>query len=160
MRYFIRSVKFLIALFVIYLAAVWIMIEAGASMLTMRETLQVLVRTPRGIVLLAAIVVWAAIYPCVGFVSRRVEGDMTDDREKIIRAFISAGYVLKSEDGEQMRFRAAGLFHKLRLLFEDEIIVSQYGQWIVLDGIRRSVADVQMRLRTGLNNRDDEEQNK
>lgn len=160
MRYFIRSVKFLIALFVIYLAAVWIMIEAGASMLTMRETLQVLVHTTRGIVLLVAIVAWAAIYPRVGFVSRRVEGDMTDDREKIIRAFISAGYVLKSEDGEQMRFRAAGLFHKLRLLFEDEITVSQYGQWIVLDGIRRSVADVQMRLRTGLNSRDDEEQKK
>ncbi len=160
MRYFIRSVKFLIALFVIYLAAVWIMIEAGASMLTMRETLQVLVHTTRGIVLLVAIVAWAAIYPRVGFVSRRVEGDMTDDREKIIRAFISAGYVLKSEDGEQMHFRAAGLFHKLRLLFEDEITVSQYGQWIVLDGIRRSVADVQMRLKTGLNSRDDEEQKK
>lgn len=160
MRYFIRSVKFLIALFVIYLAAVWIMIEAGASMLTMRETLQVLVHTTRGIVLLVAIVAWAAIYPRVGFVSRRVEGDMTDDREKIIRAFISAGYLLKSENGEQMRFRAAGLFHKLRLLFEDEITVSQYGQWIVLDGIRRSVADVQMRLKTGLNNRDDEEQKK
>lgn len=160
MRYLIRSMKFLVALFVIYLAAVWIMIEAGASILTMRETLQVLVHTPRGIVLIVAIVVWAAVYPRIGFVSRRVEGDMTEDRERIIAAFISAGYVLRSEDGEQMRFRAAGLFHKLRLLFEDEITVSQYGQWIVLDGIRRSVADVQMRLRTGLNNRSDEDKDK
>ena len=114
MRYLIRSIKFLVALFVIYLAAVWIMIEAGASMLTMRETLQVLVHTTRGIVLIVAIVVWAAVYPRIGFVSRRDEGDMTEDRERIIAAFISAGYVLRSEDGEQMRFRAAGLFHKLR----------------------------------------------
>ena len=67
MRYLIRSIKFLVALFVIYLAAVWIMIEAGASMLTMRETLQVLVHTTRGIVLIVAIVVWAAVYPMIGF---------------------------------------------------------------------------------------------
>ena len=86
MRYLIRSIKFLVALFVIYLAAVWIMIEAGASMLTMRETLQVLVHTTRGIVLIVAIVVWAAVYPRIGFVSRRVEGDMTEDRERIIAA--------------------------------------------------------------------------
>lgn len=32
------------------------------------------------------------------------------------------------------------------LLGEDEIKVSQYGQWIVLDGIRRGVARVQYRL--------------
>lgn len=35
---------------------------------------------------------------------------------------------------------------KLLLLWEDEIRVSQYGQWIELDGIRRGVARVQYRL--------------
>ena len=43
-------------------------------------------------------------------------------------------------------FRADTLLQKLMLLGEDEIRVSQYGQWIVLDGIRRGVARVQYRL--------------
>ena len=33
-----------------------------------------------------------------------------------------------------------------KMMGEDEIKVSQYGQWIVLDGIRRGVARVQYRL--------------
>ena len=43
------------------------------------------------------------------------------------------------EDGV-MTFRADGLLLKLTLLGEDEIKVSQYGQWILIDGIRRGVA--------------------
>ena len=39
-----------------------------------------------------------------------------------------------------MTFRADGLLLKLTLLGEDEIKVSQYGQWILIDGIRRGVA--------------------
>ena len=39
-----------------------------------------------------------------------------------------------------MRFRARGALHRLLLLFEDEILVSQYGQWILVEGIRRGVA--------------------
>ena len=39
-----------------------------------------------------------------------------------------------------MTFRADNFGQKLMLLGEDEIKVSQYGQWIVLDGIRRGVA--------------------
>ena len=153
MRYFIRSVKFLAALIVIYLLAVWIMTEAGVSMHSMRETVLVLFRTRSGLLLVAAIVVWAAVYPRVNFVSRRVEGDIAADREQIVNAFAASGYVLKGEDGECMRFRASGIFRKLRFLFEDEIKVSQYGQWIELEGIRRGVAEVRMRLDIYLRNK-------
>ena len=45
-----------------------------------------------------------------------------------------------------MRERFDALILDLMLLGEDEIKVSQYGQWIVLDGIRRGVARVQYRL--------------
>ena len=38
------------------------------------------------------------------------------------------------------------LLHRLLLLFEDEILVSQYGQWILIEGIRRGVARVIYRL--------------
>ena len=41
---------------------------------------------------------------------------------------------------------ADGPLRKLMLLGEDEIKVSQYGQWIQIDGIRRGVARVEYRL--------------
>lgn len=45
-----------------------------------------------------------------------------------------------------MTFRADGFFHRLMLLFEDRIEVSQEGTHIRLDGIRRGVARVEYRL--------------
>ena len=77
---------------------------------------------------------------------RRVEGDIEENREQILNAFRSAGFSLRSEEDGAMTFRADNFGQKLMLLGEDEIKVSQYGQWIVLDGIRRGVARVQYRL--------------
>ena len=68
------------------------------------------------------------------------------DREQIVNAFRSAGFSLRREEEGTLFFRADGFVQKLLLLWEDEIRVSQYGQWIELDGIRRGVARVQYRL--------------
>ena len=45
-----------------------------------------------------------------------------------------------------MIFRADNWGKKILLLGEDELKVSQYGQWIRIEGIRRGVARVQYRL--------------
>ena len=86
------------------------------------------------------IVLLAAFYPKFGFVQRKVEGDVGENREQIVNAFKSAGFSLRTDEDGVMTFRADGLLRKLTLLGEDEIKVSQYGQWILLDGIRRGVA--------------------
>ncbi|MEG2061795.1 MAG: hypothetical protein RRY33_08070, partial [Alistipes sp.] len=78
-------------------------------------------------------------------------GDVTLHREQIINAFKSAGFSLHEERDETLFFRADGLLQKLMLLGEDEIKVSQYGQWILLDGIRRGVARVEYRLESYIN---------
>ena len=96
--------------------------------------------------LFTAIVVLAALYPRFGFVERKVEGDVEENRQQIVNAFRSSGFSLRSEEDGVMVFRADTILQKLMLLGEDEIKVSQYGQWIVLDGIRRGVARVQYRL--------------
>ena len=46
----------------------------------------------------------------------------------------------------QHRLPDGTALHRLLLLFEDEILVSQYGQWILVEGIRRGVARVIYRL--------------
>lgn len=151
--YIRRSVKFLVALFVLYIAAMWIMSKTGATNLTAQQMASNLVRDTQSIVLLCAVVVWAAVYPAVSFVVRRVEADIELDRERVENAFIRSGYELvRVEADGRLVFRASNLFRRLRLLFEDEITVEQYGQWVVLKGIRRSVSEVEMRLGTYMQN--------
>lgn len=146
MKYFIRSLKYFVALCVICVAILALMLATGTSALTLDQTVYVMFHTSRYATLFAAIVVLAALYPRFGFVVRKVEGDVEENREQIVNAFRSSGFSLRSEEDGVMVFRADTLLQKLMLLGEDEIRVSQYGQWIVLDGIRRGVARVQYRL--------------
>ena len=108
MRYLIRSVKFLVALLVLYVAAVWLMSVMGASMLSVRDTIFVMFQTLRGQLLVAAIIVWVAIYPKVGYVKRECIADFDADKEQITTAFVVSGYELVAQDENEVRYRASG----------------------------------------------------
>ena len=144
-KYLIRSAKYFVALCVL-LVAIMALNRAMGSTLTIRETFYVMFHTTRELLLPVVVVVLALCYPRFGFIVRRVEGDTELDREQIVNAFRSAGFSLRREEEGTLFFRADGFVQKLLLLWEDEIRVSQYGQWIELDGIRRGVARVQYRL--------------
>lgn len=145
-KYIIRSLKYFCALCVLCIALMGLMLMTGTSALSLDDTLYAMFHTDRYVMLFTAIVVLAAVYPRFGFVVRKVEGDVEENREQIVNAFRSSGFSLRSEEDGVMTFRADNFVQKLTLLGEDEIKVSQYGQWIVLDGIRRGVARVQYRL--------------
>lgn len=146
MKYFIRSLKYFCALCVLCVAIMYLNRLAGTARLTVGETFQVMFHTTRGMLLPVAIVVLAALYPKFGFVTRQVEGDIDENRRQILNAFRSEGFSLRSEEEGVLTFRADNWAKKLLLLGEDELKVSQYGQWIRIEGIRRGVARVQYRL--------------
>ena len=145
-KYIVRSLKYFFALCVLCIALMGLMLMTGTSALSLDYTLYVMLHTDRYLMLFAAIVALAAVYPRFGFVVRKVEGDVEQNREQIVNAFKSAGFSLRGEEDGVMTFRADGPLRKLMLLGEDEIKVSQYGQWIQIDGIRRGVARVEYRL--------------
>ena len=145
-KYIVRSLKYFFALCVLCIALMGLMLMTGTSALARDDTRDVMLHTDRYLMLFAAIVALAAVYPRFGFVVRRVEGDIEENREQILNAFRSAGFSLRGEEDGVMTFRADGPLRKLMLLGEDEIKVSQYGQWIQIDGIRRGVARVEYRL--------------
>lgn len=153
MKYFVRSLKYFCALCVLCVAIMALNRVAGTSVLSFRETFYVMFHTPRGMLLPIVIVVLAALYPRIGFVVRRVEGDLDADREQVVNAFRSAGFSLRGDENGILRFRADSPLRKLTLLGEDEIRVSQYGQWIEIDGIRRAVARIQYQLENYLRNK-------
>lgn len=151
--YIRRSLKFLVTFAVLYAAAMWIMIKLGLTPLTPQQIAHSLVHDPQSITLVCVIIAWAALYPAVSFIERRVEADCEADRERIENAFFRSGYKFAGRDAEErLVFRAASLFRRLRTLFEDKITVGQYGQWVVLKGRRRNVAEVEMRLKSYMQN--------
>lgn len=145
-RYLIRSVKYFCALCVLCAVLMGAMLVTGFSQLTADETLYLLVHSDRFVLLGVAIVLLAATYPCFGFMTARVEGDIERHRTQIGTAFRQAGFRLVGEEEGELLFRGDGFAKRLTLLFEDEIRVRQYGQWLEIEGIRRGVARVAYRL--------------
>ena len=147
MKYVIRAVKYLIAFCVLYLGVVWLGLKSSQGMEhSVWESISLTMQTSRGWMLAGAVVVLSALYPRFGFMSRRVECSMEEDREQLLNAFSLAGFALKEESDGRMVFRADNLARRIVMLFEDEIVVEQYAQWVEINGIRRGVANAAYRL--------------
>ena len=95
-KYIVRSLKYFFALCVLCIALMGLMLMTGTSALSLDDTLYVMLHTDRYLMLFAAIVALAAVYPRFGFVVRRVEGDIEENREQILNAFRSAGFSVGS----------------------------------------------------------------
>lgn len=146
MKYFVRSLKYFVALCVLCVAIMMLNRWMGTAALSVEDTFYVMFHTWRGMMLPAVVVLVAAFYPRFGFMTRRVEGDVVGNRTQIMNAMAAAGFSLCREEDEVMYFRADGVVRKFFMLWDDEIRVEQYGQWIEVSGIRRGVANVVYRL--------------
>ena len=143
MKYFVRALKYFAAFCVLYVAIVWLSVMTTKGMdISAWDYIAANFQTTRGKLLGLAVVVLSAVYPRMGFMTRRVVCDMEAERDYILRVFAAAGFTLKEESEGRMVFRADNILSRLFLLFEDEIVVEQYGQWIDITGIRRGVAKV------------------
>ncbi len=147
MKYLKKSLKYFAALCVLYVVLMWLMHAGGMTPLTLTDDFYILLYTPKGWMMIVATILLSALYPRFGFVTRRVEGDIAEHRQQILTAFSVAGWSLRSEDAEGggLHFRADG-FSRVTALWEDEIVVRQYGQWIEIEGLRRTVVRTCFRL--------------
>lgn len=159
--YIVKSVKYFAALCVLYTALIWVMYALNLTPVSPADNFRALVGTSRGAVMMIVVAILSALYPRFGFMSRRTEGDTVENREQIMRACTDNGYVLRSEKDGTMTFRADSLPQRASMLFEDEVRISQYGQWIVVEGHRRGVARIMYRLQPYIDRvkNDDEDNN-
>ncbi len=123
------------------------------SRLNAKQMVYVMFHTWRGALLPVAVVAAAALYPVFGFTKRQVAGSVATDRRQVMTAFEVAGFSLVGEVEGVMTFRASGFVKRLTMLFEDEIRVSQCGEYILLDGNRRGVARVAYQLDSYIRNK-------
>ena len=134
-KYLIRSVKYFIALCVLYVAMMALMHYSEHSVITFAQRWELLFSTWRGWGMVVATFVLAATYPYFGFTKREFEGNIVADREEFTMAAEVSGLELISANDTELRYRAKGLRRVVKL-FEDEVIVRQVGSQIEVVGLR------------------------
>ncbi len=143
-RYFIRSVKYLVWLSVLFALILGIMVLTGTY--SGEEQVESIFMSRRGWTMIAVIIMLAAIYPKIGFVKRRIPGDLVSGRGAVMKAMDLSGFVLEEEKDGMMIFKATGT-KRLFLMFEDTVKIYDQDGTIILDGIRKEVVKIEYRLR-------------
>lgn len=151
-RYWIRMVKYLVLLCLLFVALMALMYYTGNMGLLKGEgfwdTLwQQLFYTERGRWMIPAILMLSLCYPRFGYVKRVVEDcNWQEHRTQIENAFRAHGFEVVSESDQKICFRATGWLSRLQYLFEDEICIRPQGKGIEIEGIRRAAVKIAFRL--------------
>ena len=135
-RYFIRSVKYLVALIVLYVGLMAVMHYSQHSPITFAQRWQLMFEQWNGWGMVIVSILLAATYPFFGYTKRSFEGDIVADREQLDTAARFVGLELVSANGNELLYRAKGL-RRVTMLFEDDIVVRQNGTQIEVEGLRR-----------------------
>lgn len=142
MRYAIRSVKYfcVICVLLVILCRIVLWINPIENITYSEYLKHMVMHQSIYIYILLGLVVLS--YPLFGFMSVRTEAFIEEDKDIIVQAFEKVGYELVCEQDGELVFRASSQVKRLMMVYEDEIVVRQYGQWIEMKGIRRIVAQV------------------
>lgn len=135
-RYFIRSVKYLVALVVLYVGLMAAMHYSQHSPITFAQRWQLMFEQWNGWGMVIVSILLAATYPFFGYTKRSFEGDIVADCEQLDTAARFVGLELVSANGNELLYRAKGL-RRVTMLFEDDIVVRQNGTQIEVEGLRR-----------------------
>ncbi len=139
-RYFVRSVKYLVALVILYVGLMAVMHYSQHSPITFAQRWQLMFQQWNGWGMVVVSILLAATYPFFGYTKRSFEGDIVADREQLDAAARFVGLELvsesTSENGVELVYHAKGL-RRLTMLFEDDVVVRQNGTQIEVEGLRR-----------------------
>ena len=137
MRHLIRSVKYLVMLVLVYIAATYVACYAAGKSVTLGEAFLLFKYSGYFYLKLGVLIALCGIYPLFGYVKTPVKGDVQQHRQQIASAMNARGFRLKSENNGELIFKANNIFKAATFLFEDKVVVSQRGENIVIDGPRR-----------------------
>lgn len=161
MKYVVRSLKYLVLLCVLYVVLTYLMTFVEPTDATVWQQLLKHLNTRNGLYMVIAFVLLAALYPKFGYMRSLIqECDIKEDRVRIDNAMRIFGFRVEQEGGDCVVYRAEGIVHRLSLMFEDRIEVRAVEGGVELKGLRRSVARVALQLRSYIDNRRFESDNR
>lgn len=151
MKYLIRSVKyffyfaFLTTLIILALVATGLaegdintMFRGGTSAIWKMAIFFILV---------------AAVYPKVGFISRKIQAERNWDeiRDLVIGFMQERQYELESESKEAITFRRKGTLNRITRMYEDRITLTLQDDGFEMEGLRKDVFRISASLEYRLN---------
>ena len=161
MKYVVRSLKYLVLLCVLYVALTYLMTFVEPTDATVWQQLLKHLNTRNGLYMVIAFVLLAALYPKFGYMRSLIqECDIKEDRVRIDNAMRIFGFRVEQEGDDCVVYRAEVIVHRLSLMFEDRIEVRAVEGGVELKGLRRSVARVALQLRSYIDNRRFESDNR
>lgn len=139
MKYIIRSIKYFI-----YISCIITLILAVLVLLKMvSPDVNVMFRNGWKSVMQIAIMFLAvsAIYPRFGYTKRNIHarGEYSELRSTVIEFMEAHGYILESEEGQDMCFRLKSPVSRLFKSFEDRITLSKELPGFCMEGITKDV---------------------
>lgn len=106
----------------------------------------ILTETSRGWILIGVTIMASALYPFFGFRTRTIKYSIKNNRLQIVNAFLSEGFVVKTQTDSQICFQAKSPIKRLVWMYEDEIKVTQSNDNIDIAGIGKVVVCVENRI--------------
>lgn len=135
--YIVKSVKYFLLLCVLYTVLMVVLYATDSAAVPVEGLGDYLLYTTRGRVMILLTILLSVLYPRFGFVEREIEGSIASDRERIVNVMRQYGMALESESDGEMCFRAVGFTRRLRMLYEDRIVVRECDGRLHVSGLRR-----------------------
>lgn len=153
MKHFVRSLKYLLFLCVLYVGLVWLISLTDPSAGSVKVQLMAQLTSGNGVWMIVAFVALAAFYPLFGFMRSRIEGfEAERDTVRLDNAMQLYGFKLVEQHDGVRVYRAISFLRRLMLMFEDRIEVRERDGGIELVGIRRMVSRIAYQLSAYLRN--------
>ncbi len=147
MRYLQRSIKYMFALSLSYVALVYLMSMLGLILISPEQMIITTLSSDRGVMMVVAIIALSATYPYFGFTRRKTEGNIERHREQIEDAFTACNFIMSSEKGGKLTFVGNSITKRIAMMFEDHVTVTQLNeQTIEIVGNRKAVAYILFRM--------------
>ena len=146
MKYFVRILKYFVWCTLFLTLVLAVMAAAG---LVEWDVDAMFKDGPRSLFKIAAMLAAiSAVYPSVGFQKRKAVagGTWEERRSEIVAVFEEKGYELENENETGATFRRRGFIQRLFRMFEDRITVNQEFGGFGLEGLRKDVIPLVMRL--------------
>lgn len=135
-QYLVRSIKYLIALVILYVGLMAVMHYSQHSTITFAQRWELMFQQWNGWGMVVVSILLAATYPFFGYTKRSFDGNIAVDREQLDTAARVVGLELVSANENELLYRAKGL-RRVTMLFEDNVVVRQNGTQIEVEGLRR-----------------------
>ena len=140
MKYIIRSLKYLVyffALFVVMVAIIWLLSPEKSQGLSVTS----LFKEGAMPKLALFFVIVAAIYPALAFIKRKLylSNSFAEDRNVIFGALENMGYKLESEEPGKTTFRLASATMRFSRMWEDRITIRTEENPVIVEGYRRDL---------------------